>query len=187
LPAGEPAPPTPAAPPGRHAADLVALAGAGLGGPASGIGASLHVETFLTESVSVGASLSARLGTLGLLDSDELTTSLGVGAAWWPLPPTATRRLGLALRAQALLLYHAVSHDRPDGSNSWKGHALPGSDLTLLATWRITGAFELVVGAGAEVAFGTIDVTVTPAPQTGGSATIPSLRAVATGGLRVRF
>jgi hypothetical protein len=173
--------------PGPRAVQLTALAGAGLGGPASGLGASLRVETFVSESASLGASLSGRLGRISALDADELTTSFGLGGAWWPVPPSSARRLGLGLRAEALLLYHAVSHDRAGGTTEWKGHALPGAAIQVESTWRLRRGLELVVAAGTEVAFGTIDVIIATAPQSAGTATIPALRALAEGGIRLRF
>ncbi|MDB4983100.1 MAG: hypothetical protein JWM82_3852 [Myxococcales bacterium] len=183
--AGAPPPPAIEATPGRHAVGLFLLGGAGLGGPASGVGGLVNVETFVTPSLSVGASLSARLGGIAVLDANELSTAVGVGGAWWPLAPTATNRLGLATRMEALLLYHAVSHDRAGSTTEWKGHALPGADVKLEGTWRLGPGFELLAGVGSEVAFGTIDITV--AAQTTGSATIPALRAVAEAGVRARF
>jgi hypothetical protein len=178
-------PPVPEAPPGRHAVGLFFLGGAGLGGPASGVGGLLNVETFVTQNVSLGASLSARLGSISALDGDELSTSFGLGGAWWPVAPTATNRWGIALRMEGLLLYHAFSHDRAGGTTEWKGHALPGAEVKLEGTWRLGRGVELLVGAGSEVAFGTIDITVVS--QMTGSDTIPALRALAEGGIRARF
>jgi hypothetical protein len=171
----------------RYAASLAFLAGAGLGGPASGLGGDAEVERFVSSRVSVGLSIAARLGRITDLDARELTSSGGFGAALWPVIPTATGRLGVALRADALLLYHAVSHADARGATEWKGQALPGAVVKLEGVCRLGGAIDLLLGAGAEVAFGTIDVTVVPAPPSGGSAHIPVLRAVAEGGLRARF
>jgi len=145
----------------------------------------VNVETFVTQNASLGASLSARLGHIAALDADELSTAFGLGGAWWPVAPTVTNRLGIAIRMEGLLLYHAVSHDRAGGTTEWKGHALPGAEVKLEGTWRLGHGVELLLGAGSEVAFGTIDITVVS--QTTGSATIPALRTLAEGGIRARF
>jgi hypothetical protein len=181
----EPAPPPP--PPSRNAAALAATATAGLGGPASGWGGVATVERFFGDSTSLDVSVAGRLGRIAELGARELTTSAGVGGAWWPVAPTASRSWGVALRVEALLLYHAVSHARAGGAVQWKGDLLPGADLKVEGTYRLVPAFEVVAGVGAEVAFGTIDVTVTPPPAGDGLATIPSLRALAALGIRARF
>jgi hypothetical protein len=183
----EQAPAPPPAPLGRQVAGLSVLAGAGLGGPASGVGGGVMVESFLRDNLSVGLALSGRLGRIAEIGGSELTTSFAIGAALWPLAPTPTRRLGIALRGDALLLYHAISHVDPGGATQWKGQALPGAELRLEGTWRLGGAVELLLGAGTEVAFGTIDVTVVATAPAGGAATIPALRAIAEGGVRLRF
>jgi hypothetical protein len=179
-----PAPPARA--PGRHAAALAASAGSGVDGPAGGWGGALGFDWFVADSFSLGGRISARAGRIEAVDGRAVTTAAGAGGAWWPVAPTAQRRLGIALRADALMLYHWVSHQRMDGSVEWKGHALPGGELLLEATYRLAGALELLLGGGAEVAFGTIDVTVV-APPASGSARIPALRGVAEAGIRLRF
>ena len=171
----------------RYAASLACLAGEGLGGPASGLGADATLERFVSPRVSLGLTVAARFGRIADIDAREVTSSGGLGAALWPVAPTATRRLGVALRGDALLLYHAISHADLDGATAWKGQALPGADLKVEGLWRVSDTLDLLLGAGTEIAFGTIDVTVAAAPPAGGSAHIPVLRAVAEGGLRARF
>jgi hypothetical protein len=171
----------------RYAASLACLAGEGLGGPASGLGADATLELFVAPRVSLGLTVAARLGRIGNIDAREVTSSGGLGAALWPIAPTATRRLTVALRGDALLLYHAISHADLDGATAWKGQALPGADLKVEGLWRLGDALDLLLGAGTEIAFGTIDVNVVAASPAGGSAHIPVLRAVAEGGLRARF
>jgi len=192
LPEGDPelsfeAPTSPPAPLGQHAASLAATGTAGLGGPASGYGAVAMLERFVDEALSLDLALAGRLGHIDALDARELATSAGVGGAWWPAPQTRDRAWGVAIRLEALLLYHAVSHQHTSGTVEWKGHLLPGADLKLEATARLAGPLELVAAVGAEVAFGTIGVTVTPPPPGGGTATIPALRALAEAGIRARF
>jgi hypothetical protein len=194
LPEGDPSlqferPAEPPAPPSmrRYAAGLAATGTMGLGGAASGWGAVATVERFFGETLSLDVALAGRLGHIDELDARELATSAGVGGAWWPVAPTETRGWGLALRVEALLLYHAVSHQRVGGAVHWKGDLLPGADVKLEGTYLVRRGLELVAGGGAEIAFGTIDVTVTPAPSGEGTATIPALRALAEVGIRARF
>lgn len=184
-----PAPPpvAPEPPLGRQAAELAVLTAAGLGGSARGVGGALRLERFITEHASLGASLSTRVGSIPALDVGTVTTALGVGGAWWPLPASAAHRLGVGLRVEALLLYHAVSHERASGTTEWKDHLLPGATAQVEVTWRLLRGLELLVSAGMESAFGTIDVTVAPPSPSSGAVTIPALRALGSGGIRSRF
>lgn len=198
LPEGDPAlqvastqppdePPAPPPPVGRHALGASVAASAGLGGPAGGVGLALQGDTFVTERLSVGIKVAARGGRISEVDATSVTALVGAGAAHWWLVPDRVHALGLGARADALLLLHAVSHEGPTGQSEWKGHVLPGADLGVAATWRLTETVEAVLDAGIEVAFGTVDVTVVAAPPANGSATIPALRAVTDLGVRARF
>jgi hypothetical protein len=180
----EPAPPL--LEPGRNAIAAALLAGAGLGGPADGLGGRVTYERFVTSEASLGVSVAGRLGRISSLDARELTSSLGVGGALWPVAPTGTNRVGLAIRAEALLVYETVAHADAAGTTQWKGYALPGGALRLEGTLRLARALELMVGGGAEVAFGTVDVTVLAAGGSG-SVHVPATRGVAEAGVRTRF
>jgi hypothetical protein len=182
-------PPAPEPPAARHAVGLAALHGEGLGGPADGFGGTLTLETFVSDAVSVGGSFVGRKGRIDALSAPMWTTSAGLGAAWWPVSPLGSGPFGLALRAEALALYHLVSHTNPrGGAAEWKGHLVPGAALRVEGTWRVARRLELLLGGGGEVAFGTIDVDIVPPPATGAaSARIPALRATAEAGIRARF
>jgi hypothetical protein len=198
LPEGDPtlplattlAPAEPSPPPARLGANAVEaafLAGTGAGGPAGGLGPRLGIDRFVASGLSFGLSLSSRWGRIGALDVDEMTSSAGLGVGLWPFAPTAERRLGVGVRAEALLLREAVTHTDAAGATRSKSDLVPGGGLALAATWRLAGALELVASGGAELAFGTIDVTVLAAPPAGGNARIPVTRVVGWGGLRARF
>jgi hypothetical protein len=179
--------PPPAPRPLRNAVGLVGLAGAGLGGPADGLGGALSLEAFVADAVSVGGSFTGREGRIDALSASMWTTSAGLGAAWWPVSPLA-HGFGVALRAEGLALYHLVSHTSPRGGKEWKGHLVPGAALRVEGTWQVARHLDLLLGGGGEVAFGTIDVDIVPAPTTGaGSAQIPALRATIAAGIRARF
>jgi hypothetical protein len=197
LPEGDPTlpiatrvPPAAPAPPPRLGANAVEgafLAGAGIGGSAGGLGGRLTFEHFVTSGASIGGSLSGRSGRISDLDAPEVTASAGLGGALWPIAPAPDRRCGLAIRAEALLIYEAVAHTDAAGATAWKGQALPGGALALAGTFRVAGPLELLVAARAEVAIGTVDVTVMAVPPAGGTARIPAARALGEAGLRARF
>jgi hypothetical protein len=183
-----PAPtPEPPAPPGKTAVGLAAIATTGLGGPAAGYGGAATVETFVGQRFSLDAALAVRFGHLDVPAASLLVTSLGAGVAWWARPGVDAHALGLALRARALLLHHAVSHTRSGGEVERKSQLLPGLELALEATHGLGRGLELCASAGLEAALGTIDVTVVSISQEGGTATIPAVRGRGLAGLRFRF
>jgi hypothetical protein len=183
-----PAPePARAAPLGANALEAAFLGGAGIGGPAGGLGGRLAFERFLARRASIGLSLAGRSGRIDDLDASVVTASAGLGGALWPIAPARDRRFGLGIRGEALLIYEAVGHTDAAGAMTWKGQALPGGSLSLSGTFRLAGPLELVVAARAEVAFGTVDVTVLAARPPRGTAQLPAARALGEAGLRVRF
>jgi hypothetical protein len=183
-----PAPPAaPPAPLGANALEGAFAAGGGIGGPAGGLGGRVAFERFLARRASIGLSLAGRSGRIDDLDAPIVTASAGLGGALWAIAPARDQRFGLALRAEALLIYEAIEHTDAAGATAWKGQALPGGALSLSGTLRIAGPLELVATARAEVAFGTVDVTVLAARPAGGTARIPAARALGEAGLRVRF
>jgi hypothetical protein len=183
----EPEPEPPARPLGQRVATLAACAGAGLGGPASGWGGSLRLAWGVAERFSIGGGVAARTGHIDEVAGRAVAATAGVGGAWWPVVPTSERRLGVAVRGELLLLYHLVSHERMGGGTEWKGYALPGAGLLVEGSYRLAGALELLLAGGAELAFGTVDVTVVAPSPAGGSARIPPLRGLAEAGIRLRF
>jgi hypothetical protein len=182
-PVGPPTPP----PPQRHAVAASLAVGAGLGGPAGGVGGALGAETAVTERAAMGLRVGLRHGQLSDVEARSLTAVVACGATFRWRVPDETHALGLGARADALLLYHSISRAGPAGGTQSKGHLMPGADLLLEATWRLSRPVELVLDGGVEVAFGTVDVTVVAAPPAAGTATIPAVRAVANLGVRLRF
>jgi hypothetical protein len=197
LPAGDPAiplatrePPPPATPPpplGSNVFEASFVVGAGLGGPAGGPGAGLGYERFVASHASLLVSAAGRLGHIEPIEAREVTASAGLGAALWPRAPAADARFGLAIRGEAIFLYEAIEHTSAAGAATWKGHAMPGAALSVAATLRVAGQLEAVLAGGAEIAFGTVDVSVVAAKPAAGAAQIPAVRAVAEAGLRLRF
>jgi hypothetical protein len=173
--------------PGSNLIDATFLAGAGFGGPAGGLGGRLAYERFVIPRASADLALAGRLGRISNLDARELTSSIGLGAAYWLAAPTSADRLGLAMRGEALLIYEGVAHADAAGATSWKGHALLGVGASVEGTLRVARALELVLRGGAELAFGTVDVTVVATPSASGTARLPASRALVGIGLRARF
>jgi hypothetical protein len=171
----------------RYAIGASFVGAVGLGGPASGIGGTLRAEALVSERVSIGLGGGARRGDLSEVGAHTLTVRGGGGAGFRLSGAAGTSPLGLTLRADALLLYHAVSRQSSSGEARWQGHLIPGAAVGLEATWSLARALDLVLGGGLEVAFGTVDVTVVAAPPAGGAATIPAVRAVADLGVRLRI
>jgi hypothetical protein len=183
----EPPTATPQRPPGATAFEASFVAAMGIDGPAGGLGGRLAIERFIARRASLVVSVAGREERLDSLDAREVTASAGVGGALWAMAPASNERFGLALRGEALLFYEAVAHDDAAGGSSWKGHPLPGAALGLVGTVRVADGLEAFVSAGAELAFGTIDVTVVAAPPRGGTVRIPPERGLAACGLRARF
>jgi hypothetical protein len=177
----------PSAPLGRHALEVAAAAGTGLGGAAAGYGGTLAVELFLSDAWSAHLEAGVRLGHLPDLDAQEFVSSFGAGATWWVVASTPARPFGVGLRGEALVLYQLVSHHRTSGQLEWKGAPLPGASARLEGGWRVVGPLELVARGGIEAAFGTVTVDVVPAPAGAGPNTIPVFRAVGEAGIRLRF
>lgn len=172
----------------RYAVGASFAGAIGLGGPASGVGGVLRAETKVGDRVSIGLKGGVRGGEISEVGAHTVTVVGGAGAAFrWLSADASGLPLGLAARADALLLYHAVSHRNSTGDTQWQGHIMPGAAVGLEATWQLTSVLDLVLGGGLELAFGTVDVTVVAAPPAGGTATIPAARAAADVGARIRF
>jgi hypothetical protein len=183
------APTAPPPPLGSNAVEASFLAASGIGGPAGGLGARLGGERFVAPSVSLDLSAAGRAGRLQAVDAKEVTVSAGVGAAIWPIAPTrgGGGHAGLALRGEILLLYQAVAHTNAAGTTARRSQVMPGGVLTVEGTWSIARRLEFLLAGGAEIAAGTIDVTVVARSPQGGTARIPACRALASAGVRVRF
>jgi hypothetical protein len=170
----------------RRAVGLAALANDGIAGPAAGLGGMVDVAFAVGESVAVRASAALWRGSIAEIAATDLTAQLGAGAAWTPIAPAPERPWELGLRADALVVYQAVSHVHATGTTAWKAKVLPGVDVMLEGGWHVTRGCEVFVAAGPEIVLGTIDVAVISSAVTA-EVTLPALRAVAQVGLRLHF
>jgi hypothetical protein len=178
--------PTPLEPPprplGPNALEAAFLAGAGLDGPAGGLGGRIAFERALTPRLGAGLSLASRLGRATPVDARELTTTVGLGLSLGLLEPG---RVGLAIRVEALAVHEAVERVTAQAT-SWRSHLMPGAGLVVEATLRLAGPLALAIAGGGELALGTVDVEVL-APGQATQARIPAARVVGTAGLQIRF
>src|SRR5581483_2899750 len=168
--AREPAPPAaPAAAP-RWALDAAAEGGLAIGGSGSGAGGALGLRWQALRRVGLRLGVAGRFGQIGQAHATMMTFSAAGGVIASVLEPRPDRRLALALRADALLLYETLSHFSSDDDQPVRqGRLVPGATVLL--------------AAGPEVVFGTTRVFVHDAEVT----TLAPVRAVVLGGLTAAF
>jgi hypothetical protein len=154
-------------------------------GTATGYGGMLDGAVFLIPELSIRAGLALRAGPVADLPGSDLVASIGAGVEWWPLPTTTRRRLGLGVRSGALLIRHQVFATSSAGGTESYGRFVPAAELIPLLAWAPSGGMEVLLGAGAEVAFGATDIRRGAAREV--VARIPPLRVLGQAGVRFRF
>ena len=164
--------------------DLAAAGAVGLAGPATGLGGAAHMELGLVADLSLRAGFGLRAGPVPGLDGHVLVASPSAGLAFRPRV-TSDRggRFGFGARLEALLLIHDFSHRDASGDSMHRGRLLPGATFALDGTLRLAAGIDLLVAAGAEIAFGGTDVVV----GTRTVATVPPFRMVGEAGVRLHF
>jgi hypothetical protein len=178
-------PEAPGSPLSRHALELGAVASSGVMGAATGYGGLLDGGLFVNPALSIRAGLALRAGPVADLPGSDVVASIGAGFEWWPLPTTTQRRLGVGVRAGALLIRHQVFATSSAGGTESYGRFVPAAELIPLLAWAVSGGTELLLGAGAEVAFGATDIRRGPELEV--VARIPPVRVVGQAGVRFRF
>jgi len=163
------------------AIEVAALAATGIGGPAQGLGAALHAEWAVRGRFFARAGATVRAGPVPGLDGDDTLAVLGAGVAFRPRVPQAEKRaFGLGFTLEALGVYQDLSHRTGGGSTSHEGRLRAGMNGGVEGSWSIRRALDLFAAVGAEVVFGTTDVSVAGRHV----ATIPAFRPTALAGLR---
>src|SRR5581483_604065 len=177
--AREPAPPAaPAAAP-RWALDAAAEGGLAIGGSGSGAGGALGLRWQALRRVGLRLGVAGRFGQIGQAHATMMTFSAAGGVIASVLEPRPDRRLALALRADALLLYETLSHFSSDNDQPVRqGRLVPGATVMAELRWSLGTAAALLLAAGPEVVFGTTRVFVHDAEVT----TLAPVRAVVLGG-----
>jgi hypothetical protein len=121
-------------------------------------------------------------GRVGELPHAQATTTALLGSAGIGYRTTIGTALEVGARSDFVFYRHSVTRTE-GGLAAMRGRWLSAAQFVLEASWALHPTFALAVGAGAEVAFGTTAVNV------GGRAVadIPSVRAIAELGARIRF
>jgi hypothetical protein len=177
-------PQTPPPPAGRFALDAAAEGGFALGGAGSGFGGALGVRRYAGRRFGLRAGVQARFGEVASAQATALDLAAAAGLVVFVLPPSDERRFGLAVRADALLLYQSLSHlSSDDAAPVNSGRVLPGAATLLEGQWAVSPTLALFLGGGAEVAFGRTDVFVHQQKV----AELAPLRLVVQGGLVAQF
>lgn len=163
------------------AIELAALAATGVGGPARGLGASLHAEWAVRRGFFARAGAAVRAGPVPGLNGEDTLAGVGAGLAFRPrVPDPGKTSLGLGVTLEALGLYQDLSHRTASGGSLHEGRVTAGVTTSVEASWGITRALDLFAALGAEVVFGSTDVTVAGRQV----ATVPIVRPTAQAGLR---
>jgi len=195
FPGHDPAPPRPAGPavvqsppitppPWRLALDALVMGSLGVNGDADGLGGCFAVRHALWKSLAVRAELGGRTGVVQAAQATSLSARVAAGLAWTVFDDVPTRRANVGLRGDLALFYESLGHLSPDDvDRDSRGRFLPGADLVLEGSLRVLGQAALVLGAGAELAFGHTDVYVHQRQV----AVVPALRLVTSLGLRHYF
>ena len=179
-----PPPPLSSAPPRRFALDAAAVGGFALAGDGSGVGGTLACAGM--------PPAGSGCGSAGRRASARSPARRPPRWIWRPprvwsvsvIPPSDERRFGLAIRADALLLYQSLSHlSQDDAAPAQSGRALPGAAALLEGQWAVSPTLALLLGGGAEIAFGRTDVIV----HLQKVAELAPFRLVVQGGLVAQF
>lgn len=179
----------------RLALEFDGIGAMGVGGPAGGLGAAVHLERARPSADRVGGGLwwrvggGFRAGPVDAANGDDRVAWATVGGAWrLPGQPRVARDsghpaknpLGIAITLDVGAVLHVLSHRQAAGPAIWQSRALPEASLGFAGTWRLGDSWEAQAGLGVEVAFGKTEVWVAQIPVT----TIPVVRGLATLGVR---
>jgi hypothetical protein len=145
----------------RWALDAAAEGGVALGGEGSGGGGTVGVRWLRYRRVGFRVGGRARFGEVAEAQAALMTFAVSAGVLLSLRDPGDARRLGVSLRADALLLYESLSHlSSDDPEPIRRGRLLPGAALLAEARWSLSPAVALMLAVGPEVAFGTTRVIV---------------------------
>jgi hypothetical protein len=174
----------PVAPPGRLALDALVLGSLGVNGNADGLGGGFAVRYSLWPSLALRAELAGRTGVVQAAQATSISARVAAGLAWSPFGDVPTRRANLGIRSDLAMFYESLGHlSSDDLDRDRRGRFLPGADLVVEGSLRVLGQAAVVLGVGAELAFGHTDVYVHQRKV----AVVPPLRLVTSVGLRHYF
>jgi hypothetical protein len=167
----------------HRALEFAGVASTGLGGNASGIGATAAFRWRLAPALWARLALAGRTGNIPLAQATTRSFQLGAGVVLSAFDrPSSPWVLGVRLDGWAsnFEASHLSEDDvAPDRRSRW----LPGCDLMAEGGFRFTGSTGLFAAVGAELMFGKTEV------YTHGNrvAVVPPLRAVGEIGFRTGF
>jgi hypothetical protein len=177
-------PPSALPPPRRFALDAAVEGGFALTGAGSGMGGALGLRWQAGRRFGLRAGVQARFGEVDGAQAAAMDLAAAAGVALFVLPPSDERRLALAIRADALLLYQSLSHlssDDREPVHGWR--VLPGVAALVEAQWTVNPTLSLLLGGGPEIALGRTDVFVHQQKVT----ELAPFRLLIQGGLLARF
>jgi len=177
--------PQPAPPPqprARRVAEFAGVVSTGLGGTASGLGASAGFRLGLTGPVWARLFIAGRSGNVPEAQASTRSAFMGGGVACAFLPDSASFELGARLDffASYFEMSHLSEDDiAPDSRSRW----LLGADLVAEGGWHLTRDAGAFLGAGIEATLGKTEIYTHHQRV----AVVPPFRATAELGFRTRF
>ena len=162
--------------------EFAGTASEGLGGAATGLGASAGLRLALAGPIWSRLFLSGRGGNIEVAQATTVTALFGGGLALAALPSSA--RFELGLRTDVFAAYLEASHfSGDDSSPARRSRWLPGADLVAEAGVHLAGRTGLFLGGGLEAMFGKTEV-YTKGVQV---AVVPPFRVIGEFGFRTPF
>ncbi len=172
----------------RVAIELLAVAQTGIGGDASAVGGELAADWFLTRRLSFRFGGGVEGGNVSALDVGTLTLFGSAGLAFHVLTPSILQPVGIAVRADLLMLEERFTHTQPTTHLQEEHTAVtPALDAVVDIGWMFVQGTEAVAGIGFEGAFRQSQLFDVNATSASNSATIPAYRVVGEAGLRASF
>jgi hypothetical protein len=169
---------------GAWAADAAAEGGFAVGGAGTGMGGTVGIRWSPWHRVGLRAGGRARFGDVPEAQASSLSLGLSAGAILSVASADAGRRLGLALRADALMLFESLTHLSADDPQPVRqGRWIPATSFLVEGQLSLGPSVRLILAAGPEIAFGQTDVYV----AANRVARLPPTRLVVEGGLVARF
>lgn len=166
----------------RRLAEFSAIVSSGLGGTASGLGASAGFRLGLWGPLWGRLFVAGRSGNIPEAQASTRTALMGGGVAVALLPESTPYELGA--RLDAFAAYFDASHlseddVEPDRRSRWQA----GADLVAEGGWRLTAGAGLFLGVGVEGVLGETAIYT----HHNRVALVPPFRATAEIGFRTRF
>jgi hypothetical protein len=170
--------------PARFAVDALVIGSLGVRGNADGLGGAFALRRAVVPWLALRAELAGRTGVVQNAEATSLFFHGGLGVCLSPFGNAPSRRADLAARIDVALFYESLGHlSSDDRERVRRSRFVPGGDLVLEGSLRLLSSAALVLGVGAELAFGRTDVYVHGARVT----VVPPLRFVGSLGFRHYF